>query len=82
MTDISSSSSNSSPFHSSLPNDNLKIGLAQIAPVWLNKAATIDNALSYVSDAAGQGCDLVVFGEGFLPGYPFWLELTGGAEFN
>jgi nitrilase len=24
----------------------------------------------------------VVFGEGLLPGYPFWLELTGGAVFN
>lgn len=75
MTDNSSSASASA-------DDNLKIGLAQIAPVWLNKQATIDKALGYVSDAAGQGCDLVVFGEGFLPGYPFWLELTGGAEFN
>jgi nitrilase len=23
-----------------------------------------------------------VFGEGLLPGYPFWVELTDGARFN
>lgn len=63
-------------------NDKLKIGLAQIAPIWLNKQATIEKALSYVQQAAEQHCDLVVFGEAFLPGYPFWLELTGGATFN
>lgn len=62
--------------------DSLKIGLAQIAPVWLNKAATIEKALDTISQAAEQGCELVAFGEAFLPGYPFWLELTGGAEFN
>ena len=27
-------------------------------------------------------CNLVVFGEALLPGYPFWVELTDGARFN
>ncbi|NOX65618.1 MAG: carbon-nitrogen hydrolase family protein, partial [Chlorobi bacterium] len=26
--------------------------------------------------------ELIVFGEGLLPGYPFWLSLTNGSEFN
>ncbi len=60
----------------------LTIGLAQIAPVWLNREKTLEKILDYVSQAAEQRCDLVVFGEAVLPGYPFWLELTGGAKFN
>ncbi len=63
-------------------DDQLKIGLAQIAPVWLNRDATVAKILGYVEDAAGVHCDLVVFGEAILPGYPFWLELTDGARFD
>ncbi len=60
----------------------LKVGLAQIAPVWLNKEKTLDRISDTLSDAAATGCELVVLGEGLLPGYPFWLSLTGGAEFD
>ena len=35
-----------------------------------------------VAQAGAQGCDLVAFGEGLLPGYPFWLSLADGADFN
>jgi nitrilase len=62
--------------------DLLKIGLAQVAPVWLNRDKTIEKIVSYISDAGKQKCDLVVFGEALLPGYPFWIELTDGAKFN
>ena len=60
----------------------MKIGLAQISPVWLNKKLTIEKIKTYLSQAGKEKCDLVVFGEGILPGYPFWLALTNGAEFN
>ncbi|MCK4750880.1 MAG: hypothetical protein KAT15_27670, partial [Bacteroidales bacterium] len=60
----------------------LKLGLAQIAPVWLNKEKTRDKIRDYIEKAGKEGCDLVVFGEGLLPGYPFWLGLTHGSEFN
>ncbi|WP_075340363.1 carbon-nitrogen hydrolase family protein [Tenacibaculum agarivorans] len=60
----------------------LKIGMAQISPVWLNKEKTIDKVKSFVIDAAKEKCDLVIFGEGLLPGYPFWLSITNGSEFN
>lgn len=60
----------------------MKVALAQIAPIWLDKTKTTEKILSYISDAGKQSCDLVVFGEGLLPGYPFWLSFTGGAEFN
>jgi nitrilase len=60
----------------------IKIGLAQITPVWLNKEKTKEKIHSYIEDAGNQDCNLVVFGEAILPGYPFWLGLTHGAEFN
>jgi nitrilase len=62
--------------------ERLTLGMAQIAPVWLNRDQTLAKILAYAHEAAEKGCDLVVFGEGLLPGYPFWLERTHGAEFN
>ena len=62
--------------------EKLKVALAQISPVWLNKQATLEKVEEYISKAVSEGCELVVFGEGLLPGYPFWLSLTNGAEFN
>jgi nitrilase len=63
-------------------NSTLSIGIAQIAPIWLDRQATTQKMLSYMEQAAGERCDLVVFGEALLPGYPFWVELTNGALFN
>jgi nitrilase len=60
----------------------LTVGLAQIAPVWLNRARTLEKIITHVQSAAESDCNLVVFGEALLPGYPFWLERTDGARFN
>jgi nitrilase len=62
--------------------DSLKVGLAQIAPVWLNREHTLEKVLKYIEEAAEAGCDLIAFGEGLVPGYPFWIERTEGATFN
>lgn len=63
-------------------SERLTIGIAQISPVWLNREKTLDKIIEYVCSAAQKGCELVVFGEALLPGYPFWIELTDGARFN
>lgn len=60
----------------------LKVALAQIAPVWLNKSETLQKIKKQVIEAAKNEAELIVFGEGLLPGYPFWLALTDGAEWN
>lgn len=66
-----------------MEKQTLKIGLAQFAPVWMNREKTIEKALSFAEDAAKQDCELVVLGgESCVGGYPYWLELTGGGEFN
>ncbi len=62
--------------------NQLKVALAQIAPVWLDKAGTLQKIEDQIHEAGKNDSDLIVFGEGVLPGYPFWLALTGGAEWN
>jgi nitrilase len=62
--------------------DHLRLGFAQLAPVWLNRRATTDKMLAAVAEAAAQDCQLLAFGEALLPGYPFWLDFTEGARFN
>ncbi len=66
-----------------MTNSNLlKVALAQIAPVWLNKEQTIQKIESTIQEAAKEKSELIVFGEALLPGYPFWVELVNGATFN
>ncbi|NJB36724.1 carbon-nitrogen hydrolase family protein [Croceivirga sp. JEA036] len=60
----------------------LKVALAQIAPVWLNKEATLKKVVTTIEEAATNEAELVVFGEAFLPGYPFWLAYTDGAAWD
>jgi nitrilase len=58
------------------------VGLAQIAPVWLQRDASIAKVVQWIDQAAISGCQLVAFGEALVPGYPFWVERTGGATFD
>ncbi|QLG45753.1 carbon-nitrogen hydrolase family protein [Costertonia aggregata] len=63
--------------------DNLlKVALAQISPVWLNKKATLQKIETTVQEAGKENAELIVFGEALLPGYPFWLSLTDGAKWD
>jgi nitrilase len=62
--------------------DLLKVGLAQITPVWLNRDATLAKVIDYIHRAKAQEVELMAFGEVLVPGYPFWPELTDGARFN
>ena len=62
--------------------DQLKVGIAQVAPVWLQREQTVDKVIHFVEQAQAAECRLVAFGEALLPGYPFWIERTDGARFN
>ncbi len=63
-------------------SEGLTVGIAQISPVWLNRSRTLEKIIEHVTAAANEDCQLVVFGEALLPGYPFWIEHTDGARFN
>nr|WP_299486561.1 carbon-nitrogen hydrolase family protein [uncultured Allomuricauda sp.] len=60
----------------------LKVAMAQMAPVWLDKQGTIEKIKSTIQEAASNGTELLIFGEAFLPGYPFWLAYTEGAAWD
>jgi len=64
------------------PSDTLIVSLAQLTPIWLDKAATLSKVCAAIKKASSDDSDLVAFGETLVPGYPVWLDLTGGAEFN
>ena len=49
-----------------------KAAAVQTAPVFLNVEKTIDKAISFVKEAAGNGANLVAFPEVFIAGYPYW----------
>ncbi|TGV04140.1 carbon-nitrogen hydrolase family protein [Flavivirga rizhaonensis] len=65
-----------------MEENRLKVALAQISPVWLNKIDTLKKVKQCIIDVSKEAVELIVFGEGLVPGYPFWLALTGGAEWD
>lgn len=60
----------------------MKVAIAQIAPVFLDRDRTLAKVIASVEAASAQGATLVVFGETLVPGYPHWLSRAGGAAFN
>src|SRR5258708_5297850 len=55
------------------------VAIAQSAPVYLDKQASLAKALGLIQQAAKRGAQLVAFGETWLPGYPAWLDVCPGA---
>ena len=49
-----------------------KAATVQTAPVFLDIDKTIDKAISFVAEAAGNGAKLIAFPEVFVAGYPYW----------
>ena len=56
-------------------SQTFRVAIAQFAPVYLDKAASLALALQIVQDAKKRGAELVAFGETWLPGYPAWLDV-------
>lgn len=50
----------------------VRVAAVQAAPVFLDRAATLDKMDTLVAEAAGQGAELIVFGETFVAGFPIW----------
>ena len=52
-----------------------KVAAAHVAPIFMDVGATIDKACSIIREAAGNGAQLVVFPETYVPAFPLWCAL-------
>jgi predicted amidohydrolase len=57
----------------------IRVAIAQAAPVYHNKTASLAKALGLIRTAASQGAGLIAFGETWISGYPVWLDICSGA---
>jgi len=58
-----------------------KLGIVQEPPVYLDLPKSMERAVELVGQAAAAGCEMLVFPEAWLPGYPtFVWRLSPGAE--
>ncbi|NNE15332.1 MAG: carbon-nitrogen hydrolase family protein [Saprospiraceae bacterium] len=53
----------------------MKIAVVQDGPIYNNLNASIEKTCDFISDAAKENTDLIVFGENWLSGYPVWLDI-------
>jgi len=52
----------------------LRVAAVQAAPVFMDRDATLARVNELTRSAAGDGAELVVFPEAFLPGPPVWID--------
>src|SRR3990170_1286318 len=65
----------------SMTETRLKIAAVQVAPVYLDRDATVEKACELIAEAGRSGAGLVVFPESFIPAYPDWVwAVPGGAD--
>src|SRR5581483_4358681 len=60
----------------------VKVACVQVEPVVLDREATLDKLEKVAAEAAGEGAELVVFPETFVPVYPSstWARAFAGWE--
>lgn len=56
-----------------------RLGAVQAASVFFDKDRCLQKACDLIADAARAGATLAAFGEGWLPGYPFFVDAEPNA---
>ncbi len=61
-------------------NRTIQVAAVQAAPVFLDKAKTVEKACDLIAEAARNGAALVVFPEVFISGYPDWIWVVPNSK--
>jgi len=61
---------------------SLRVAVAQLAPVFLDRTKTVAKACDAIREAARGGARLVAFPESFIPGYPYFAMLLAPVAIN
>ncbi|KAF2190272.1 carbon-nitrogen hydrolase [Zopfia rhizophila CBS 207.26] len=56
------------------PTSKFVVAAAHAAPVFMDKAATINKVVSLIEQAGKEGVRFLVFPEVFVPGFPYWIN--------
>src|SRR5216684_8019151 len=57
-----------------------KAAAVHAAPVFLDRTATTEKAISILREAAGAGAELIAFPETYIPAFPVWAALWAPIE--
>jgi nitrilase len=57
-----------------MPFTSTKVGVVQATPAFFNAERCVELVLEWIEKAAAQGCQLLLFPESFVPGYPRGLN--------
>ena len=58
----------------------VKVAACHAAPCFLDAAATTEQVLRLIDEAASQGAHLICFPESFIPGFPIWTATTAPVD--
>jgi len=53
----------------------VKVATAHAAPIFLDRAASVEKALALIREASRHGAELIAFPESFIPAFPVWAAL-------
>ena len=61
-------------------NTIFTVAVAQAAPVFLNRQATVEKACDLIAEAGCKGSRLIVLPEAFIPAYPDWVWVIPSSD--